>query len=399
MSSSSKFSSIPMGAKVICTDGAGGKSTALVVDPGSRSLTHIAVVEASLMHGEERLVPVEKISKTTRDEIYLNCTKDELLQMPSFTRTHYLEFDQGGDEYAYSLPYMSMSTATMGTSGMVPEYDYVTVKDYLVPEGEIALHRGMFVEALDGSVGEVGELLLDPKSGQITHFTLMKGHGWGKKEIAIQTSLIGSVEEETVHLKIDKEKISQLPSLPVKRTLDEVSANELELMVWVFTKKNLAQGAYQQVTELSKQYAIDLLNATMLEKDSKGDIQVRQAKKAPSRRRVALGVALGGLAGLVIGPVALAAGIVAGGVAGKKSAEKIEVGFSEAKLRKLDESLAPGGSALVLLVEHRWYRTLQTELAEQGGQLIHERLSNITLDELMSQLPPADTSDEKKAVE
>jgi uncharacterized membrane protein len=68
------------------------------------------------------------------------------------------------------------------------------------------------------------------------------------------------------------------------------------------------------------------------------------------------------------------------------------VGFSEAKLRKLNESLAPGGSALVLLVEHRWYSTLQTELTEQGGQLIHERLSNITLDELMSQLPPSGTS-------
>ena len=69
----------------------------------------------------------------------------------------------------------------------------------------------------------------------------------------------------------------------------------------------------------------------------------------------------------MIGPVALVAGALAGGAAGKKSAKKVEVGFSEEKLRKLNESLAPGGSALVLVVEHRWFNTLQVELAENGG--------------------------------
>jgi uncharacterized membrane protein/uncharacterized protein YrrD len=386
MSSPAKFSSIPIGAKVICTDGSGGKSTALIVDPVSHSLTHIAVVEKSLLHGEERLVPVEKVVKTTRDTVQLNCTTKDILQMEPFTRTHYLEMDQGGENYAYSLPYMTMSTATMGTSGMAPDYNYITVQDRLVPAGEVAVHRGMIVEALDGSVGQVGELLIDPQTGKVTHFLLMKGHGWGKKEVAIQVSQIDRIEEETIHLKIEKEKISQLPSLPVKRTWDEVLATELELMVWVFEGKDLAQQTYQQVKALCTQYAIDLMNATVIEKSSKGDIKLHEVKKVPSKRRVALGIAIGGMAGLLVGPVALVAGIVAGRAAGKKSAKKIEVGFSEEKLRKLNESLAPGGSALVLLVEHRWFNTLQTELAENAGQLIHERLSNITFDELVGQL-------------
>jgi len=64
----------------------------------------------------------------------------------------------------------------------------------------------------------VGELVIDSSSGQITHFTLMKGHGWGKKEVALQLANIDRVEEGIIHLKIDKDKISQLPSLPVKRT-------------------------------------------------------------------------------------------------------------------------------------------------------------------------------------
>ena len=376
------ITSISIGSKIICTDGSGGTLTAVIVDRTSHSITHISIVEKSLFHGEERLVPINRVTNTTRDAVYLDCTIKDLEKMDPFTRTHYLEIDQGADGYAYSPPYMTTYTDMT----MSPDMGYLTVQDQLVPEGEVAINRGMMVEALDGYVGQVGELIIDGTSGQITHFTLMKGHGWGKKEIAIQLAMIDRVEQDTIHLKIDKAAISQLPSLPVKRTWDEVGATDLELMVWVFEGKDLAQHTFKKVQELSKQYAMEVLNATFIEKDKNGDTRAHEVKKAPSKRKVALGVALGGLAGLVIGPVALVAGAIAGGAAGKKSANKIEVGFSKDKLQKLNESLLPDGSALVLLVEHRWFNTLQVGLAESGGQLIYERLSDVTYDGLVDKL-------------
>jgi uncharacterized membrane protein/uncharacterized protein YrrD len=379
--------SIPIGSKVICTDGSGGTLTAVVVDPVSHSITHIAVMDRSFLHGEEKLVPIKYVVKTSRDEVQLNCKTQDIFQMEPFTRTHYLEIDQGVDGYAYSTPYMTMSP----DSTMAPPPSYLTVQDYLVPTGEIAIHRGMDVESLDGHVGHVGELLIDD-TGKITHFLLMKGHGWGEKEVAIQVSEIDRIEEETIHLKMEKEKISQLPSLPVKRKWDEVLATELELMVWVFTGMDLAQDTFQKVKKISKQFAIEVLNASIIVKNMKSDIKIHEVKKVPTKKRTTLGIALGGLAGLVIGPVALVAGAVAGAAAGKRSAKKIEVGFSQEKLHTLNESLVPGGSALVLLVEHRWFHTLQLELAENGGQLIHERLSDITVDELVKQI-----SDKKKS--
>lgn len=378
------ISSITIGSKIVCQDGSEGTLTAVIVDPTTRSLTHIAIVEKSLFHGEERLVPVDRVTKATREAVYLSCSAEDLAKMDPFTRTHYLEVDQGEDGYAYSLPYMTTYTDMT----MTPDLGYVTVQDQLVPAGEVVIRRGMVVEALDGYVGQVGELLIDEKSGQITHFLLMQGHGWGKKEIAIQVSAIDRLEEAVIHLKIDKEKISQLPSLPVKRNWNEVVATDLELMVWIFKGKDQAKNTYQKVLDISKQYAMEVLNATLIEKDLKGNTHVREAKKVPSRRKVALGIALGGLAGLVVGPVMLVAGAVAGAAAGKKSAGKIEVGFSKDKLEKLNASLPSGGSALVLLVEHRWFNTLQVEMASNEGQLIHERLSDITYDELVEKLSP-----------
>ena len=375
--------SIPIGAKVICTDGPWGKSTAIIVDPASRKLTHFVVVEKSPLHGEERLVPVSLVIKTTRDEVYLSCKAEEIAHMDPFTSTHYEEIDQGADGYAYVPPYSSMYPE-VATVPMPP-----VVQDELVPQGMVAVHRGMAVEALDGPVGQVGELLIDAQSNEITHFLLMKGRGWGKKEIAIPLSMIDHLESETIFLNVALEKINQLPSLPVKREWNEVYATDLELMVWVYEGKDLAKQALAKIQALRKQYAMEILNATVLEKDLNGKTHIHEEKKIRSKRRVALGLALGGLAGMVVGPVALVAGAVAGGAAGKRSAKKVEVGFSEEKLKKLDQSLVPGGSALVLLVEHRWFNTLQLEMAESGGQLIYERLSDISFDQLADQVQKA----------
>ena len=266
------ISSINIGSKVICTDGTEGTLTAVIVDPATRQLTHIAVVEKSLFHGEEQLVPVDRVTKTPREAVYLNCTAEDLAKMDPFTRTHYLEMDHGAEGYAYSLPYMT----TYSDVTMAPDMGYLTVQDQLVPAGEVALNRGMSVEALDGYVGQVGELLLDATSGQITHFLLMKRHGRGKKEVAIQVSMIDRLEENVIHLKIEKEKISQLPSHPVKRAWDEVATSDLELMVWVFEGKDQAQHSYQKVHEFGKKYAMEVLNATVIEKEMNGSTHVHE---------------------------------------------------------------------------------------------------------------------------
>ena len=375
------LTSIPVGAKVICTDGPKGKTTAVIVDRESKKITHIGVVEKSLLHGEERLVPIDRVVKTTRDEIHLNCSSQELQQMAPFTRTHYLEIDHGESGYAYSYPYMT----PYPEMAISPTPNYVTVQDQLVPEGEVAIQRDMRVEALDGPLGKVGELVID-ESGKVSHFLLMKGHHWGKKEIAIAISEIQRGDEDTIYLKIDKARVEQLPSLPLNRNWDEVLATDLELVVWTFTGKDGAETALEQVRELSKKYAIEIFNATVIEKDASGKIQIHEKKEIASGRRVGLGLVLGGLAGLVVGPAALVAGAVAGAALGKRSADKTEVGFSEEKLRKLNDSLAPGGSALALIVEHRWFNTLQVETAESGGQLIHERLSDVSYDDLAGKL-------------
>jgi uncharacterized membrane protein len=377
------ITSIQVGAKVICTDGPIGSLTALVIDRASHRVTHISVMEKSMLHGEERMVPIDRVIESTRETVRLNCTIKEVLNMAEFTRTHYMEME-GDDGYAYTLPYTSMG----GDMMMPPAVSYPVVEDENVPDGGVSLHRGTPVEATDGPVGEVGELILDPQSGQITHFILMKGHGWGKKEIAIglTTENVAKLADETLYLKISKAQIEKLPSLPLKRDWNEVNATDLELMVWIYDGKDQANQTLEKAEKLSKQYDLDLLSATILEKDAKGNTHVHEQKKVHSKGKMAFGIVLGGLVGMAVGPIALVAGAIAGGAIGKRSANKVEVGFSKEKMEKLNQSLPPGGSALVLLIEHRWFNTLQVEMADTGGQLINERLADVNVDDLADQV-------------
>ena len=86
-----------------------------------------------------------------------------------------------------------------------------------IPPGEMTVRRGTLVDATDGCVGKVGELLVDEASGQITHVVLQEGHMWSKKEVTLPLSAIDRVLEETVYLNLDKQAIEALPSIPVKR--------------------------------------------------------------------------------------------------------------------------------------------------------------------------------------
>ncbi len=203
---------IPLSAKVECTDGACGESVTVIVDPVARKVTHFVVKDKTSSPAVERLVPVDRVVETTREVIRLNCAREDLAEMEPFVEMQYVRNetpppDLSGVYYSvFMTPYVTSVEAR-----------YTPVEVESVPEGELALRRGTLVEATDGYVGKVGELMVDPASGQITHLVLQEGHLWRKKEISVPVSAIDRVFEETVYLNLDKQAVESLPSILVKR--------------------------------------------------------------------------------------------------------------------------------------------------------------------------------------
>jgi sporulation protein YlmC with PRC-barrel domain len=205
---------IPVNVEVHCSEGLCGRSTYVLVDPQRKEVTHLVIKETEAPH-TERMVPIQVVSDTAPDVILLNCTRDELDNMDPFIRTEIIREEMPDVEYA---PYGYVPLGAVWTSVYpVPDRtQVVAIEHKQVPLGERAIRRGTHVEATDGRVGQVDELIVHPKDRQITHIVMREGHLWGQKEIAIPISEIDRIEDDTVHLRLSKEEVKALETIPVQ---------------------------------------------------------------------------------------------------------------------------------------------------------------------------------------
>jgi sporulation protein YlmC with PRC-barrel domain len=202
---------IPLGVEVFCSDGACGKSTAVIVEPDTEKITHFVVQ----VEGSRYLVPIEAIADSAANHIRLRWSREELAAAAPFEKSVFAGEDLG----AYTGPAITGASIAW-PYGAENEYmlqaaaaAYVPVEQ--IPEGERAIHKGAYVEATDGGVGQVEEFLIDPGTGRITHLVLRKGHLWGKRDVTIPLDQIERVEDDVVYLKLNKEAVGGLPSVPV----------------------------------------------------------------------------------------------------------------------------------------------------------------------------------------
>ena len=200
---------IPMNVDVHCSDGPGGRSCAIILDPINEKVTHIVVREKRFPH-IERLVSLDLIRESTPRHIDLRCTAAQLSEARPFIDTDFLLADSlGGVEEVKEPLYLWPYT--------IPDSDLLTIEYEHIPPGEMALHRGARVEAADGHIGWIDEFLIDPTNEKITHLVLREGHLWGQRDISIPVSEIRYMEDDIVHLKLDKESIERLPTIPLRR--------------------------------------------------------------------------------------------------------------------------------------------------------------------------------------
>lgn len=205
---------VPIDADVQCTDGVGGRSTYVVLNPITHRVTHVVVRQDSFPH-LERLVPVGMVAETSPDQIHLTCSQQELHRLESFVET---EFVPGAFPYsAYGPDEFRLWPYAL------PDDESFPVEHERVPPGELAVRRGSHVRATDGDVGQVDEFLVDRETEHITHLVLREGHLWGQKDVLVPVSAIEKIDEERVYLTLSKAEMGSLSSIPVRRWHEDLS--------------------------------------------------------------------------------------------------------------------------------------------------------------------------------
>jgi len=105
------------------------------------------------------------------------------------------------------------------------EAENIPVVDEHIPPGELTIRRGARVEANDGPAGMVAEFVVDRVSGAISHIVVQRGHLFGKQERAVPITAIGRISSGIVSLKISRDDLDALPTIPLRRRYTWDKAN------------------------------------------------------------------------------------------------------------------------------------------------------------------------------
>ena len=194
MAADSEFT---IGARASCSDGYCGEVRRLIIDPAARTVTHL-VIQPGHRKEAGRLVPVDLVD-TTAGDIRLRCTIAEFDQLDPAEEADVVE-GRG----------LGIPTPTGPPPVGIPRPARITVQE-VVPVGKAQVRPGDHVHALDGEIGQVHGVLVNPDDHQVTHVLLREGHFWGHKEVAIPVSAVTRVDDLGIRLNLTKEQVGDLP--------------------------------------------------------------------------------------------------------------------------------------------------------------------------------------------
>jgi len=360
---------IPLDVDVQCTDGLVGKTSSVIVHRETLQATQFVIKGKAAPH-TERLVPIEYVKETTADHVFLNCTIDELQKMQEFVVTTYHQLEM--------IHYASAAYGAYPYYYRMPELETVEVQQEQVPAGEVSIRSGMEVLANDGKVGRVVSLLEDKESGKIAHFVLREARLWGKRDIIVPVSFVNYVDNRNIHLKIDKETITAMLAVPAR---SQVDLTEMALVAVIFPETGKAKDFLDSLTETT---AIRFSNAAVLVKESNGKTSIRETRDVDKGRGAIFGAITGGLVGMLGGPVGAIVGAMAGAATGRAAAKRIDLGFPDEYLQKLQKELQAGSSALIVLVEKGQTLEMSRTALDFGGKFILQDLTQDILTRIAS---------------
>jgi hypothetical protein len=190
-----------------------GYVKSVVVDRGSRSVTHL-VIEPKGREGLARLVPLDEHVDAREGKIRLGYTEAEFMNLTAAeeiladaVQSGPVELVAEGWRPADDEPAVDGGRTAPDRAIFTSEADLVSV---LLPAEEEE-RLGDHVHATDGEIGQLRALCVDSGTRRVTHVhvQLKQSHAWRHKDVAIPS---GSVSGFTggIHLSISRAEVEEL---------------------------------------------------------------------------------------------------------------------------------------------------------------------------------------------
>ncbi len=204
---------------VRCADGAVCELADVVVDAPAKRVTHL-VVEPKHHHEDARLVSVD-LAGEDADGVVLACTADSFHELEPVREFAHLPPDvqpEEGDEWGVGIEDVVVFPTFEPVDLVGPELDpNVNLMYDRVPRGEVELRLTSSVYSADEHrLGSVRGVVVDD-DGRIVVLTLLRGHLWRKRAIAVPAGAIASLENDLVTLAVRKNEVKRFSSRRSRR--------------------------------------------------------------------------------------------------------------------------------------------------------------------------------------
>lgn len=157
-----------------------------------------------------------------------------------------------------------------------------------------------------------------------------------------------------------------------------MSEAPVQVFVAAFNSPDGASKAMSDLKEGKKEGYIGIVDAAVVVKNAEGKLKVKDAKHRSTKGLITGGL-VGGVVGLLLGPVGLLA--LGGGAIGVL-AGKIQGSDLKAEMKDIGSSLAPNTSAIVAVVEHKWVEQMEEQMAAEGARVVRDSIKADIADQL-----------------
>ncbi len=156
-----------------------------------------------------------------------------------------------------------------------------------------------------------------------------------------------------------------------------------ELIAIAFPSEDDAMKVRDRLVALQREHLVDLEDAAVVVKDSDGHVKLQQIHNL-----TVAGAASGGFWGLLLGLLFLAPGlgVAVGAATGALAGALADVGVDDGFMKELGSTLAPGSSALFLLVRKATPDKVVAEIEPFGGRVLRTSLSVVDEERLRTAL-------------
>jgi uncharacterized membrane protein len=148
-----------------------------------------------------------------------------------------------------------------------------------------------------------------------------------------------------------------------------------QVVVASFSEENAATETLKLLEDIRRQAKLDFDDAAIIRKDDEGKLHIKETGDTTTSKGAGIGAVVGGVIGLLAGPTGVVLGASAGTVVGGLAA-KGDAGIKDERLEALGNSLAPGTSAVVIVVPEVWVESVISQLETAANEVMTEILTN-----------------------